>query len=302
MEDVLTGRMPAAIIGQAQPVEKNALRGFSEKLRALDRSLSSVKDALREQDEKLALLRQDAAALKGTLGDLSARTRSLEERLPPPETKAAAAAVPAPVPVVEPRPVFRLPAVEEEERLRTRPDVAYYPDAAPMPWAKLAPSLPYIALAALAVAMFAKAPWRVQKAELVSTDGPARIAASAEAVNPAQKPNDLPSPAAALGPDLAVDEQASDDVLQLVYAYKPGGLRENVREILGPEIESSAEGTPWIIERAEGGKLMATLRPYGDVLEGAPVYEFEVDLKSRSVRPTSETETALRAGAVADSR
>jgi hypothetical protein len=99
-----------------------------------------------------------------------------------------------------------------------------------------------------------------------------------------------------------VDEQTFDTVLQLVYAYKPAGSRETIIEMLGPEIDSAASAAPWMVERGDRpGSYHATLRPYGDALDDAPVYEFDVELKSGIVRAAPTTELALRGASVAAS-
>lgn len=108
-----------------------------------------------------------------------------------------------------------------------------------------------------------------------------------------------PLPAAPASEEASrAEEEANVEALRLVYDYRPAGSSLSVRELLGPEIvaSSESEASPWVVTRDEDGSVLVTFRPYGEILENAPVYEFEVDLGAKTVRASNETALSLKLG------
>ncbi len=284
MEDLLS--RPAA---QAALNPGASQLSVLDQLKSLSTRIEATKRALEAQEKRLDALRSSAK-------DLSSAIDTAGRRVDRAVTASQPLAQPAPVQASRPeaKPRFVLPAVEEEERLRTRADVTFYPDTTPSALPAWTRFMPYAALAAVGLLIGSRVPWQSVslKGRAVRVSEPAPVVASAAA--PA-----APAPRAPLEP---VDEQTFDEVLQLVYGYVPPGRREAVIELLGPEIDSSPAAAPWVVERGERpGAFHATLRPYGETLDDAPVYEFDVDLKAGLVRALPSTELALKGGSFAAS-
>lgn len=253
-----------------------------EKLHSLSARIEATKRALEAQDKRLEALRSSVKAA-------APAAKAVPVQAPKP-VAVPVAAVPQAV-----KPRFVLPAIEEENRLMaasTRREVSFYPDTTPASIPSWTRYLPMAAVAAMALVACARVPWRSVslRENKVAITQPAPEIAAATAMR------DTPAPLE------TVDEQTFDTVLQLVYAYKPAGSRETIIEMLGPEIDSASSAAPWMVERGDRpGSYHATLRPYGDALDDAPVYEFDVELKSGIVRAAPTTELALRGGSVAAS-
>lgn len=323
MKDLLSERLaappPAAVERSADAVLSGRravdMKSLSERIERLNLSMQAARLKLDAQRAKLDGLR---AGIEGLTGGLQALTHGAETLAQ--ELAAAPAPAPAPVPVEAPRshrapgalspiaaaaaapapaarPRIVLPAVEEESRLRSRPDVVFYPESAGSFWLKPLAFLPYAAIAALGLTLsctgpihhWAKLPsWRLRQQP---PDVSAAIAAQ-----DAPTPEDNESAA----PDLPMpDPAAADDAaLALVYGYHAPGAAGSVRQVLSPEIESAAESDPdaWVVEPADdgGSAYLVSFRPYGDALDSAPIYEFQVDLRSKAVTASAATVAALQ--------
>lgn len=104
----------------------------------------------------------------------------------------------------------------------------------------------------------------------------------------------LPAPPLEETPVLGLsEEEASFEVLDLLYSYKPQGSDLSLQEILGPEIQSAQNESPWVVTQDQGQVYRVSLQPYGDSREGAPLYEFEVDLAAKTVKASPETARSL---------
>lgn len=170
-----------------------------------------------------------------------------------------------------------------------RPPAPFSPAriSAPAPAAPSRPhwikALPYAALAAVGLCWGA----RTARPPAAAKPVPSHLALAA-----APEPE---RPAENEGPALALtEEEAMDEAISLVYAYRPAGSRRTVQEILWPEIEASADASPWVVAPAGGSTYLVTFRPYGEALDGrAPLYEFEVDLEAETVAASPETLQSL---------
>lgn len=264
-----------------------------DRLKSLSAKIEAAKRALEAQDKRLDALKSCTEDLGGLLKAASTRVERAAVQTQPLATSGSSSPQPAsgrPLPVVGPK--FVLPAVEEEERLRVSPDVSFYPDTTPSAALKWLRWAPYAALAAAGLAVGVRLPWTSMSVKDRSVAIVDRQAPLVDAV--------AARPAGPIEPLVPVDEETVDDVLQLVYSYRPKGSRETVIDMLGPEIDSATTAAPWMVERGErAGMYHATLRPYGETLDEAPVYEFDVDLDEGVVRAMPATESVLRGASVA---
>lgn len=154
-----------------------------------------------------------------------------------------------------------------------------------LPWAK---ALPYGVLALLGLWLGS----RVGGVASAPRTASPPLAVAAAPISPASED--------AGGALALTDEEAMDQAISLVYAYRPPGLRRTVQDILWPELEASADSSAWVATSAGGSTYLVTFRPYGEALDGqAPVYEFEVDLEAETVVASPETLQSLGAETLA---
>lgn len=303
MEDLLSQRLaaPATVTRTADEAlsGKRALdlRGLAERIEKLNLAAQATRLRVEEQRRRLDVLRAGIEDLGGGLSAVGngAEALSKDLRRPQPASPPLAAAAALSAPAAS-RPVLSLPAVEEEERLRRRPDVSYFPETTPSSWTRPLVFAPYAAIAAVAVALSCAGPWQRTLAQRLPS---VRLSPPQEA--PAAPPSD--AAAAAAGPDLSMpsDDATEDAVLKLVYSYRPGGAGKAVSELLAPEIDAAAESDAeaWVVEPGDPGHYLVTFRPDASAGSAAPIYEFDVDLAAKSVAASPETEEALRDDAVA---
>jgi hypothetical protein len=105
-----------------------------------------------------------------------------------------------------------------------------------------------------------------------------------------------PAPALSAEEQALSDETVNGDVLALVYSYVAPGARKNVHDLLSPELETAIGGSPWVLAQLDDKTTLVSFHPDGEPEEGAPVYEFAVDLAAQTVTASPETIRNLRGG------
>lgn len=311
----------AALSGSAPAQEKGWDQAMEERLDRLKDSIGDTRQRLQGQRSRLEQLREDLTVLRGELQRTSERADAVAQALPrsspeaPPVLESPAARregwtapslvrVPGSPGTTKPRPVTRTGPVLisiAEDSLADASAAQAEPDFEPASfWPK---ALPYGLLLSLGLGLglgsqrLAAAARELMEPPAAATAAPQKpILASALMGGMAPEPA---RPAQASEESSLADEEASIEALRLVYDYKPASSSLSVRELLGPEIvaSSESEASPWVVTHPEEGIALVTFRPYGEIIENAPVYEFEVDLAAKTVRASDETSLSLRMGA-----
>jgi hypothetical protein len=268
---------PEPVSQDGTPREETPIQ---ERLRLLNNALGSTNNRVAEQQAKLAALKKeidDYRLLVERMKDRAVEGERLAKLVAPAAAPVSAAAAPDfPVPLqIRLDPVETVPAFEVQP---AQTPLAYVP-AVPHPWLRFAP---YAAVAGLALLLHVGSALRERQA-----------VPSLRVVEP-------PPPAAETAAVEPAAEEVSDQVvLALVHDFVPPGGSRSLAEILGEELESPATDSPWTITRVDETTTLVSFRPYGEVLESGPVYEFAVNAKTGAVQASPETLANLRGGDVA---
>jgi hypothetical protein len=298
---------PEPVSADGRPLETP----LEQRLRLLHNALGGTQQRVLAQQQKLEKLRQE-------LDDYRALMEKVKQRAVDAErcaamVSAAPSPAPAAAPVPEPAPaaeelsgdLVRIPnfvpidvVVPETTTITLgslqvpsplseirEPAPVHAAVAISIPAARLSLAwLPYAALAAIGLSLSLGMSWRQQ---------PASVALKLAPVPP-------PSVTSTLTAESQISEEESNsETLALVYAYVPPGGKRSVQELLGPELSSSSSESPWTIMRVDDKTTLVSFRPYGEVLESAPVYEFVVDPVGKTVSASPETIASLNGGSVA---
>ena len=282
---------------------------LEQRLRLLHNALGGTQQKVLAQQQKLETLRRELDEYRALMEQVKQRAVAAERaaKLVEPAAAVAVAAPvlpPAPAPAEAPVDLVRLPEVvpvtvpvgqgmtitvgslcsaAESPAPAPRPEEVPVPVSAALPAGRFA-WLPYAALAAVGLSLSLGLSWRE----------PARASLKVAAVPPPAAAAPTLSAAAQIS-----DEEANIEALALVYSFVPPGGKRSVQDLLGPEISAPASESPWNIMRVDEKTTLVSFRPYGDVLETAPVYEFVVDPVAKTVTASPETLANLKGSAVA---
>ena len=245
------------------PIEELAEpTGLQMSLQRLQEKAQECRQRLKAQDQAVNGIRQDAVdlrlqaeALKKSIAAMSGRLRAVAAGVsavvPPPI--APVAHVVRPVPVQAPSPAaFAVPAVP----------VSVEPDPWPVVPAssRLLQALPYVFLVLAGLGY-----------GLSSQALPSPQAAPAVAASPVVQP---------------VADDPENEALSLVYEYRPTGLDQDMLDLVGAQ-EEVLGASPWEIECIAPDRYHVSFNSRPGAQE-EPLYEFDVDLASKTVTPTPE--------------
>jgi hypothetical protein len=283
---------------------------LEERLRLLHNALGDTKQRVGEQQAKLDTLRAELDEYRALMERVKEKAVALERAaaaLPAPPPPAAASTAPAakdfgyvteisaqPIPSAAPAPLPSIPldaAAGSVPLEDFRPMAGIPPrrlDEAITPRLSWRQFVPYAAIAVFGVAMSLAVTRRPPE--------PAQVTLKTASVPPPSLLDEPPAPAAAAAADTPAppDEESNAEVLALVSSFVPPGGRRSVAEILGPELDDPSTESPWTIMRVDEHTTLVSLRPYGEILDGAPVYEFTVDPAAKTVTAGPETLANLR--------
>lgn len=244
----------------------------------LEQRIRILQETLAAQNERMRVQRAALEQLRQEMDDYAALVEKARAKSVQADSVAAEISTPIPAPLRAPAPSAMMVPISAPLRLvATRLESVERPL---MPRAAYAAArmLPYAAMAAVVVVV-----------SLIVSQRTARATLSREL---------LPSPRLEAAVAAPSEEELNAEVLSLVYDYVAPGSRRSVQDVLRPELDT-AHDSPWTIVRVDDRTVLVSFRPYGETLETAPVYEFEVDPVSKAVKASRETISNLRGNLLA---